>query len=325
MEATTLFLLLLLPPADTASDMAAAIRESLRHELGDVSMAIAPDTLVTPSMWQGEKATMRARFVVHMVRREPDGVKVDVLAGADSASSTYQGGRDLAFAPEDGDAERGRAIGLVIAELLRSSPTSAWSDGRGAPQAALLVASRPELGAMFATERPSSGVWAYGAALTYGFGLTDALQLRAAATVLLGSRDQYKDMGISLGANWDFLRLAQNRYGLGMSLFAGYAYESATENIVGRSSTTSHDSADHGTATATPTQSNGVVGANLRARVAIWRSLRFVAEGGLRLLSGHLSGPTTVPGDDGQTIVVASPLSYSRWRPTLWAGLELAM
>jgi hypothetical protein len=317
MEATTLFLLLLLPPADTAGDTAAAIQASLRHELGEVSMVIAPDTLVTPSMWQGEKAPMRARFVVRVVRKEPDRVKVDLLAGADAASKTTETSRDLTFVPEDGNSERGRAVGLVIAELLRSSPTSAWADGHGPPMA---TPSRVELGGMFATERAAPGVWAYGAALTYGFGLSDAFQVRAAALALFGSHDQYKDMGITVGANWDFLRLAANRYAIGVDLSAGYAYESATISF----GAGGHE-VDSGGTTASPSQSNFVVGACLRARATIWRSLRFVAEGGLRLLSGRLAGPTTLQGEEGRIIQVPSPLSYSHWRPTMWAGLELAM
>jgi hypothetical protein len=319
MEATTLFLLLLLPPADTAGDMAAAIQASLRHELGDVSMVIAPDTLVTPSMWQGENASMRARFVVHLVRKDADHVKIDLLAGTDATSKTHEESRDLTFATEDDKSERGRAVGLVIAELLRSSPTSAWADGHGPPQAT--GPSRVELGGMFATERAASGIWAYGPALTYGFGLSEALQIRAAALVLFGSHDQYRDMGVTVGANWDFLRLAENRYAVGVGISAGYAYESATATL-----SSAQPGSDSGhSATASLSQSNAIVGASLRGRATIWRSLRFVAEGELRLYSGSLTGPKSFTGDDNKTVQVRSPLSYSRWRPTLWVGLELAM
>jgi hypothetical protein len=312
MEATALFLLLLLPPADTAGETAAGIQASLHHELGEASMVIAPETLVTPSMWQGERAPMRARFVVRVSRKNADSVRIDLLA--DSGSETYHGGRDLAFAPEDGKADRGRAIGLVIAELLRSSPTAAWADGKagGAPSVA---PSRLQLGGAFAAEQPAAGSWAYGPALTYGFGLSEAFQLRASAMALFGSRDQYKDMGLTVGANWDFLRWGQNRHALGVGLFAGYLYESATFTV----GTGEHSS------TSTPAQSNLEVGLNLRGRLGLWRSLRLVAEGGVRLVSNRIAGPTTIPGDDEVTLPVKSPVVYQRWRPMFSVGLELPM
>jgi len=315
MEATALFLLLLLPPADTAGETAAGIQTSLHHELGEVSMVIAPETLVTPSMWQAENAPMRARFVVRVVRNGPDDVTIALLAGADSASKAYRGGRDLSFAREDNKSERGRAMGLVIAELLRSSPTSAWADGKGGLVAIGRPPSRVELGGLFTADRPTSGVWAYGPSLTYGFGLSDAFELRAAATALFGQQHQYKQMGATLGANWNFLRLAQNRYALGVGLFAGYVYESAALTL----------GSGESIASANPTKSSALVGANLRGRVTLWRALRLVAEGGMHFLSGQLSGPTRYLGDDNRSFSVAYPLSYSRWRPGFGVGLELAM
>jgi hypothetical protein len=313
MEATTIFLLLLLPPADTAGEMAAGVQKSLHHELGEVSMVIAPETLVTPSMWQAENAPMRARFVIRLARKDTNHVTIELVAGADSVAKAYRGARELTFASEDSKSEQGRAIGLVIAELLRSSPTSAWAAGKGGPVAAG-AASRLELGAMFAAERPASGVSAYGPSLTYGLGLSEAFELRAAATALFGPSDQYKQMGITAGANWNFLRSAENRHALGLGLCAGYLYESASLTL---------GSGEH-IAPASPTQSSALVGVALRGRVTLWRSLRLVAEGGLRLLSGRLTGPDRYNGDDDKTIFV-TPLSYSRWRPGFGLGLELAM
>lgn len=314
MEATALFLLLLLPPADTAGEMAAGVQRSLHHELGEVSMVIAPETLVTPSMWQAENAPMRARFVVRLARTAPEHVSIELLAGADSVGKAYRGARELTFAPEDSKAEQGRAIGLVIAELLRSSPTSAWAQGKVGTSTAD-APSRVELGALFTAERPTSGVSAYGPSLTYGFGLSDAFELRAAATALVGQSDQYRQMGITAGANWNFLRLAGNRHALGLGLCAGYLYESASLTL-GRGDDT---------VSASPTRSSAMLGGALRARVTVWRSLRVVAEAGLRLLSGRLRGPSEYIGDDNKTIRVASPLDYSRWRPGFGLGLELAL
>lgn len=312
MDATALFLLLLLPPADTAGETAAGIQASLHHELGEASMVIAPETLVTPSMWQGERAPMRARFVVRVSRKNADSVRIDLLAGSNSASETYRGGRDLAFAPEDGKADRGRAIGLVIAELLRSSPAAAWADGKAGSGRAL---SRLELGGAFAAENPASGVWAYGPALTYGLGLSESFQLRASAMALFGSRDQYKNLGLAVGANWDFLRSGQNRYALGLGLVAGYRYESASFSV----------GSDDEKLTSTPSQSSVEVGANLRGRIGLWRSLRLVADVGTRLLSSRLAGPTTLPKEDGVATLIKSPIRYNRWRPLFLLGLELPM
>jgi len=314
MEATALFLLLLLPPTDTAGDTAAGIQASLRGELGDVSMVIAPDTLVTPSMWQGDHAQMRARFVVRVAWKDAEHAAIDLLAGASDAAKSYRGGRQLAFAPEDDKAERGRAIGLVIAELLRSSPTSAWADGK---QARPLVApSRLEVGGMFAAERANAGNWAYGPALTYGFGLGEGIELRAAAVATFGSKDQYKDMAVLAGANWDFLRLLDNRYAVGVGLYAGYAYESATFTVSGAGQTIS-----------SPSSKSNLVGAgSLRARATLWRSLRLVAEGGLRVMSGGISRPTIVirHDDDDPADITAPGFRYSRWRPSFSVGIEMA-
>lgn len=313
MEATALFLLLLLPPADTAGEMAAGVQKSLHHELGQVSMVIAPETLVTPSMWQAENAPMRARFVIRLARKDPDHVTIELVAGADSVAKPHRGARELAFAPEDSKAEQGRAIGLVIAELLRSSPTSAWAEGKGGAGAEG-PASHVELGAMLAAERPTSGLSAYGPSLTYGFGLAEAFELRAAATTLFGQRDQYRQMGVVAGACWNFLRWAEGRHALGLGVAAGYVYESTSLTL---------GSGEH-IATANPTQSSAVAGVALRGRVTLWRSLRLVAEGGVRLLSGRLTGPERYTDDDNRTISV-TPLTYSRWRPGFGLGVELAL
>lgn len=315
MEATALFLLLLLPPADTAGEMAAGVQKSLHHELGEVSMVIAPETLVTPSMWQAENAPMRARFVVRLTRKAPDVLTIELVAGADSVAQAYRGARDLSFAPEDSKAEQGRAIGLVIAELLRSSPTSVWAQGQARPVAAAASPSRLELGAMFSAERPAAGVSAYGPSLTYGLGLSDAFELRAAASALFGPSDQYKQLGVVAGAHWNFLHLAERRFALGVGLFGGYVYESASL-VLGRGEYAG---------AANPTQSSALLGTALRGRMTLWRSLRLVAEAGVRLLSGRLTGPSTYSGDDHREIRIAAPFGYSRWRPGFGLGLELAM
>jgi hypothetical protein len=65
---------------------------------------------------------------------------------------------------------------------------------------------------------------------------------------------------------------------------------------------------------------NAAVGASLRGRVAIWKSLRLVAEGGMRALSAGMSA--TIHGDDNRP---DTTYTYSRWRPGFAVGIELAM
>ncbi len=67
MEPAALLLLILLPPQDATGNLAVGIKTSLHGELGEVAMAVVPDSLVTPAMWQGENAHMRARFVARVV------------------------------------------------------------------------------------------------------------------------------------------------------------------------------------------------------------------------------------------------------------------
>jgi hypothetical protein len=242
------------------------------------------------------------------VWRNKDQATVTLLAGADAVSKTHRGSRDLDFAPEDSKSERGRAIGLVIAELLRSSPAWAWSrsaKGDAAVQPGVGEPLYADAGAAFASERAMSGEWASGPALAFGLNLSEAFQLRAEGAFLIGSRNQYREAGLRVGANWDFLRLASHRFALGVCLLAGFSHESLT--IAG----------DDGKSTA-PTQWNGTVGASLRARVALWRSLGLVAEGGIRAQSGNMSGTF---GDDDHK----SKYDYSRWRPGFALGLDLAM
>ena len=80
MELAGLILLILLPPEDAAGNLAMGIKTSLQQELGGVAMAVAPDSLVTPAMWQGEKAPMRARFVAHVLWEQKNRARIELLA-----------------------------------------------------------------------------------------------------------------------------------------------------------------------------------------------------------------------------------------------------
>jgi hypothetical protein len=302
MDAAPLFLLLLLPPADTTGDTAAGIQASLRRELGDVAMAVAPSTLVTPAMWQGEKAQLRARFVAKVEWTTKDKANVELLASPSSHSSV----RVLAFAPLDGKLERGRAIGLVLAELLRESPAAAFTaavPAAGAAKANAAPPARLAIGAMVTTERATSGNWATGPELTYGYGLSPAFCLHASGFALFGSSDSYLDIGFGLGARWDFLRSPDGRRALGIGLGAEFLHESAG------SSSDEHRSVS---------QWNLALGGRLAGRVTLWRMLRLVGEFDMQAVTRATSHNV---GDDWDR----RTYSYSRWRPGFALGLELGM
>ncbi len=304
MEAASLFLLLLLPPADTAGDMAAGIQAALRSQLGEVSMAIAPDALMTPSMWQGQHAQMRARFVAHVVWQNQDKAKVELLPGSDSSENALHEVRELAFAAQDGKSERGRAIGLVIAEALRSSPTAAWADGIYESGAlTVLGPSRLQVDGLFASQYVGQSTWAWGPCVAYGFGLTEAFRARAAGMALFSGRNTYRYMGLTAGVDWDPLRFVRKHISIGIGLVGGFFYESASLKT--------------GEESSSPTKASAAAGANLHVRVTLWRWLRLFGEASDHVLSGSMS---VTYGEYTKTTV-----AYSRWRPGFAVGLEMAL
>jgi hypothetical protein len=303
MDAAPLFLLLLLPPADTTGDTAAGIQDSLRRELGEIAVALAPDTLVTPAMWRGEKAQLRARFVAKVEWASKHAARIELLASGPSESRQI---RVLTFAPQDSRLERGRAIGLVLAELMRESPASAFvAPGSGAspPKAESSTTTRLAPAAMFAVERAMSGNWAMGPELRNGFGLSQAWCLQISGWAIFGRADKYSAVGFGLGARWDFLRLRDGRLALGLGLGVEPFHESATVH-----------SDDHGS----PSTWSLAVNGSLAGRVALWRWLRLVAEFDMRAVTNALS--LTVGEDAGRRTY-----SYSHWRPGFSAGIEIAM
>jgi len=306
MELASLFLLILLPPADATGDTATAVTASLRRELGDVTMAIAPDTLVTPAMWQGEKASMRARFVVHLVWKMKTTASIEVFSPTSAKDSTgFRRSRDLSFAEQDSKAERGRAIGLVVAELLRESPAAALTTGAlpGAAAGGSGTPSHLVLGGMFAVEHVRTGNWAMGPELTYDFGLSETLRLQTSGTARFGSTDQYTGIGADVGLFWDFLSSQDGHHALGIGLEAGVLHESAAA---------ASDNAKNAS------MWNLVFGPSLGGRLTVWRKLRVVGEIDLRSTSGTMS--LTVGDDNKRTTH-----TFSRWRPAFALGLEVAL
>jgi hypothetical protein len=306
MEAVPLFLLILLPPADTTGDVAAGMQASLRRELGDVTMAVAPDTLVTPAMLRGERAALRARFVANVGWATRDKATVELHASASGAGVTSQT-RVLTFAPQDGKLERGRAIGLVLAELLRESSAAAFAApllGTSAAQAPPAAPSRLAPGAWFATDRVKSGNWAMGPELGTGFALTPAWWLQATGRALFGMSDQYFSLGFGVAARWDFLRARDGTRALGIGLGWEVFRESAKVDA----------EEDHSASIF-----NLGFGGTLAGRIAIAQSLRLV---GAFQMQASLRAISLTLGEDANCLRTCD---YSHWRPGFSVGLELLL
>ena len=302
MELASLFLLILLPPADATGESAMAIQAALHDQLGEVTMAVAPDSVVTPAMWQQEKSQLRARFVAHLTWKGRDRASVELVALA-AAGPGDTVTRELSFASHDGKTERGRAIGLVIAALLRESPASTWLGARPVGAAASPAHPGFVLGGMFAAERVRVGNWAMGPELLYDFSLADWFRVRASVRALFGGQDSYMEVGGGLGASWDFLRAQDGHHALGLGLRLE-AFHEAT-NVAGDNA--SNDSTW-----------NASVGPSLGGRITLWRSLRLVGEAALRT---SLARMTLTVGEDSSR----RTYTYTRWRPILAVGLEYAL
>jgi hypothetical protein len=249
---------------------------------------------------------MRARFVAKIAWATPNQASIEVLFASASPATKASPARALTFSPRDGKPERGRAIGLALAELLRELPGAAFTDPlpavAAAPKADTGDGNRFGIGGMVAVERARSGNWATGPVLSYGFGLGPAWSLQAAGRVAFGSADNYLDFGFGLGARWDFLRGARGRLGIGLG------GEMLRESAIA-------DGEDAKTATHwTPALAGTVSG-----RLKLWRSLRLVA--GLELRAVMRSLEVTA----GEEERSRTTYGFSRWRPGFALGLELTL
>ncbi len=315
MELASLFLLVLMPPADATGETAEALTASLRAELGDVTMVLAPDTLVTPAMWQGENASMRARFVAHVIWKDKNDATVDVVSnGAATGRVQFHEIRNLAFAAEDSKAERGRAIALVLAELLRESPAAALVVVP--PGAAEASASRVALDGLFAAERVHPGSWAMGPEARVALAISDAFWVNASGRAQFASAEQYQGFGAGLAVVWRLLRSQKNRHWVGVGLGMDVLHESATLLAY----------AGEGAPAVTKSGWNAALVPSLSGSATIWRRLRFVASAGARFFPTSLSVTQDVPpNDDNHRQGYTRSLAYPRYRPGFSLGLELAL
>jgi hypothetical protein len=303
-----LFLLVLLPPADATGDTATAVTASLRRELGDVSHGHRARHAGDAGHVAGREGPMRARFRrPSCVEEKGYGQHRGLLASSAASDTTgFRRERALSFAEQDSKAERGRAIGLVVAELLRESPAAALTALQPAADNVAVTSGPPSrlvLGGMIAMEHVRTGNWAIGPELTYDFGLSAALRLQASGTARFASADQYSGIGAGIGILWDFLRSERGRHALGIGLEVGVLHESAT---VGSSDNVQSDS-----------KWSLAFGPSLGGRLTVWRGLRIVGEFDLCVTTEPLS---VTSGEDRKTTH-----TFSRWRPVFALGLEFAL
>jgi hypothetical protein len=265
-------------------------------------MAVAPDSLVTPAMWQGEKAPMRARFVAHVLWEQKNRARIELLAfSGRAAGAEGPRSRKLNFASHDSESERGRALGLVIAEMMREFPSSAWIDSTGTTAAAARSAPlHIGIGAMCTAESVGNGVWAVGPAVAYGHGLSEAIWLQSSAAALFASSYNYIQVFFRAGVGWRLLRWDEGRHGVGLGLHV----DALRESVSVASDNGSHNS-----------EWNVALVPNLRGHATVWRSLRVAGQVDLRALS---SGMSFTYGEDAYRKTVG----FDRWRPAFSLGIE---
>jgi hypothetical protein len=303
MELAPLFLLLLLPPADATGEMASAVEASLRSELGDVAMALVPDRLVTPAMLEGDNPPYRARFVARVTWSDRDKASIEVQSGRESKTATpYRASRVVTFSRGDRKAQRGRALGLVIAGLLRDSPPSVF--GTAARPAPLPEPTRQgaSLGALLSVQRSKTGTWPVGPAFFVAWPLLDTLDLRISAGVL--AAQNYWQLPMTIAGTWRFLRSRDERQGVAIGLGAVLLRESGSQG-----------SDDDDAGQVSMWNVGGV--SSLSGHVTLGRSLRLLAQVELQALARRMTVRCV---ED-----CIRDTAFSRWRPAFGLGLAYPM
>jgi hypothetical protein len=230
MELGSLLLLILLPPADAGSDLAAAVQAALYEDLGQVAIAVVSDDHRAQSTWQDRGGHFKARFVGRLVWKNSRTATVNLYGGQSKAApSDLVKTRDVSFARGDSSRERGRAIGLVLVQLLRELPgvVVAKTPVEAAPVASAPVAVAPVATHPNAfivdmyTEHVSTENWGLGPEITVAHTFIPALQVRGFGLALFGSQDSYTEFGAGAGVTWLFWRQAEGRRALGLEGDAG--------------------------------------------------------------------------------------------------------
>lgn len=314
MELGSLLLLILLPPADAASDLAAEVQAMLYRDLGQVAIAVVSDQGNVQATWQDRGGHFKSRFVSRLVWKNPRIATVNLYGGPSKAApSDLVKTRDVSFGRGDSSRERGRAIGLVLVQLLGEMPGAvgakppvetapAAAAPAAAPVAAPVVPHRNAFVVDMYTEHVSAENWGLGPEITVSHTLIPALQVRGFGLALFGSQDAYTEFGAGAGVTWLFWRQVEGQRGLGLEGDVGLCRGTIT--------TSGDDGGSHGNV-------SGSFRAAATSYVHVSDSLFVGASLGLRALTSSLSYSF---GDDHKTYR-SHPLL--RWFFTFGAGFTL--
>lgn len=269
MEFAPLLLLILIPAADTASESTAAIQAALYQELGPVGIAIAADTPEARAPWQGKDGRVLVRYFSRLVWKSPHKIHIELWEGEGPDSGTLpKAARDVAFSEADSIRERGRAIGLVLAHLLREqAPTTT---GITLPKATPppVLQSRNSIEASMEIETYSQANMALGPSISANVDVRDYLWVHGFVYVLQGFFHGYNEFGFGTGATWPALRTVDSRFVVGPRLEAALHREAVSpemEDLHGRTNVWSLS-----------------LEARLWGTATIWRSLQMIAGIGAR-------------------------------------------
>jgi len=222
MSVPTIILLLLVPRSDMGGDVVSAVLATLNTELHQqlavqvdadrpgrldvktISRVMQPPNFAARMVWQDERhlsATLVVREVV-------------------SGSVPYRSiSRAVAFAPADAPREKGRALGLVLASMLRSLAGLPAPDGESQADVAINAPSttiaegetqRHAVRLLGAALVVSGSEWAAGGEMGYRLALSPHLGFRASALVrggrVSGIKGHVSTLGAGLGADATLIR-----------------------------------------------------------------------------------------------------------------------
>lgn len=307
MEFAPLFLLILISPADSASESTAAIQAALYQELGSVSIAVAADTPEARAPWKRKDGKVNSRYFSRVVWVKPHQATIQIWEGNGSDSEiTPKVTRNITFAESDSMREQGRSIGLVIAHILQESGETTVSASSNMVSISPATSRNAINASMdFLTYR-SSDV-AIGPSLHANVDVRDYLWVHGFAYVLQGFVHGYSEFGFGTGVSWPVLSAIGSRYFIGPRLEAGLHREAVALK-------SEHSS------------SNKVWSVSFEALLwgtaNIWRSLQIVAGIGARAQTSILKYKTEEEDSNGHEIDVRHESSRYRFHASLGLGLS---
>jgi hypothetical protein len=184
-----------------------------------VAIAVVPDEKSAQSTWRDRVGNFKSRFVSRLVWKNSRTATVNLYGGQSKADpNNLVKTRDINFSRSDSSRERGRAIGLVLVQLLRELPgvIEAKTPVEVAPVVAP-VSSRPNAFVVdMYSEHVSAENWGLGPQLTVAHNFIPALRVRGFGLAIFGSQDSYTEFGAGAGATWLFWRQAAGQRALGL-------------------------------------------------------------------------------------------------------------